>query len=222
MFIGVLYMIFTLGFRAGSSSGEVPFVLYLISGMIVWFFFAQNFSAGSNIIKQHSYLLKRINFRLSILPVVKLMSTMIPHAFFVLMAIVLSWYNGFAPSLYTLQLIYYFFAMVMLLLGLGWLTSSTNIFVQDVSKVVKVIVQFGFWLTPIFWNISRVPEAYQWIIKLNPAFYLVNGYRDSLLHHVWFWEHPYVTLYFWTFTAATLLLGITVFKKLRPHFAEVA
>ncbi len=221
MFIGVLYMVFTLGFRAGRSTGDVPFVLYLVSGMIVWFFFAKNLSDGSNIVKQHSYLLKRMNFRLSILPVVKLASSLIPHMFFILMAIVLAWINGFPPGLYTLQIIYYFFSMIMLLLGLAWLTSSTNLFVSDVSKLVKIIVQFGFWLTPIFWNISRVPEAYQWILKLNPVFYLTTGYRDSLLYHVWFWERPWDTLYFWVFTTITLYIGITVFKKLRPHFAEV-
>ena len=109
----------------------------------------------------------------------------------------------------------------MLLLGLGWLTSSTNVFVKDVSKLVGIIVQFGFWLTPIFWNISRVPQEYQWIIKLNPAYYLVSGYRDCLLYHRWFWERQNETLYFWALTTVILFLGIIVFKRLRPHFAEV-
>jgi len=221
MFIGVLYMVFTMGFRVGSNADGYPFVLYLISGMIVWFFFANNFNDGCNIIIQHSYLLKNVSFRLSILPVVQLASLMIPHMFFVFLAVLLSWFNGYGPSLYTLQIVYYLFSMIMLLLGLGWLTSSTNIFVKDVNKVVKIITQFGFWLTPIFWSISRIPEDYHWIIKLNPVYYIVSGYRDSLLYHTWFWDRPYETIYFWAFTAIVLLGGITVFKKLRPHFAEV-
>ena len=221
MFIGVMYTVFTLGFRSGSSSDEVPFVLYLITGMIAWTFFAKNFNDGSNILKQFSFLIKRMNFRLIILPIVKILSAMIPHTFFICIAIGLSWYNDFPPTLYTLQIFYYLFASTMLLLGLGWLTSSTNIFVKDVSKLVGIIVQFGFWLTPIFWNISRVPQEYQWIIQLNPAYYLVSGYRDSLLYHRWFWERPYDTLYFWGLTTVILFLGIIVFKRLRPHFAEV-
>lgn len=221
MFIGVLYMIFTLGFRQGGGSDDVPFVLYLISGMIAWFFFAQNITAGSNTIKQFSFLLKKVNFKLSILPVVKLASALVTHLFFVFMAIGLSWYNGFTPSLYTLQLIYYIFASSMFLLGFAWLTSSTNIFVKDVSKAVAIIVQFGFWLTPIFWNLSRIPQEYQWILKLNPAYYIVSGYRDSLFYGRWFWERPYETLYFWGLTLFVLFIGITVFNKLRPHFAEV-
>lgn len=222
LFIGVLYMVFTLGFRGGGhTNSHVPFILYLISGMIAWFFFAQNLSAGCDTIKQFSFLLKRVNIRLSILPIVKLASAMVPHLFFMFLAIALAWYNHFAPSLYTLQLFYYLFASSAFLLGVSWLTSSTNLFVPDVKKTVGIIVQFGFWLTPIFWDLSKIPEQYRWILKLNPAYYIVSGYRDAIIYHRWFWERPYETLYYWTLTLLILYSGITVFKKLRPHFAEV-
>ncbi len=221
LFIAVLYSVFTFGFKSGSSSEGVPFAVYLISGMIAWFYIAGNLNAGASVIRQHSFLLKKIDFRLSMLPIVKLMSSSIPHVFFILIAIIIATLNGISPSFYLLQLFYYFAAMVVLLLGIAWLTSSTNIFVPDVSKAVSVIVTFGFWLTPIFWDTAKIPEQYQWIIKLNPANYIVQGYRDSIINHISFWEKPYETLYFWTVTGIMLWLGITVFKKLRPHFAEV-
>lgn len=221
LFISVLYTVFTFGFKSGSSSGGVPFVVYLISGMIAWFYIAENLNAGANVIRQHSFLLKKVDFRLSMLPIVKLMSSAVPHAFFIVIAIVVASFNGIYPSFYVLQLLYYFAAMVALLLGFGWLTSSTNIFVPDVSKTVGVVVTFGFWLTPIFWDIAKIPEQFQWVIKLNPAYYIVQGYRDSIIFQIGFWEKPYETLYFWAFTTTMLWIGITVFKKLRPHFAEV-
>lgn len=221
LFISVLYMVFTFGFRTGKPSEGVPFVVYLVAGMIAWFFFSDNLIAGANIVRQHSFLLKKIDFRLSILPIVKLMSLTIPHLFFIVIALIIAAINGIYPSLFILQLFYYFFAMVILLLGSGWLTSSTNVFIKDVSKMISIFVQFGFWLTPIFWNVASVPEKYHWIIKLNPAYYVVEGYRDSIIYKIPFWEKPYETLYFWTFTIGMLWIGITVFKKLRPHFAEV-
>ncbi len=221
LFIAVLYSVFTFGFKSGSSSEGVPFAVYLISGMIAWFYIAGNLNAGASVIRQHSFLLKKIDFRLSLLPIVKLMSSSIPHVFFILIAVIIAALNGIYPSFYLFQLFYYFAAMVVLLLGIAWLTSSTNIFVPDVSKAVSVIVTFGFWLTPIFWDAAKIPEQYQWIIKLNPANYIVQGYRDSIINHISFWEKPYETLYFWTGTGIMLWVGITVFKKLRPHFAEV-
>ena len=150
------------------------------------------------------------------------MSSFVPHIFFIFIAIIIAILNGIYPSLYLFQLVYYFIAMLTLLLGMSWLTSSTNIFVSDVSKIIGVIVTFGFWLTPVFWDISKILEKYQWLIQLNPATYIVEGYRDSIINHVGFWEKPYQTLYYWTVTFITLKIGIAVFQKLRPHFAEVA
>lgn len=221
LFITVLYIVFTFGLKPGSSSNGVPFAVYLISGMVAWFYIVENLNAGVNVIRQHSFLLKKVDFRLSMLPVVKLLSSSIPHMFFITIAILVALLNGIYPTLYIFQVIYYFGAMVILLLGLNWLTSSTNIFIPDVSKIVSVIVTFGFWLTPIFWNIAKIPEKYQWIIKLNPANYIVQGYRDSIITHIGFWEKPYETFYFWSITGIILWTGISIFKKLRPHFAEV-
>ena len=111
--------------------------------------------------------------------------------------------------------------MSMLLIGIGWITSSTSIFVRDVSNVVAVVTQFGFWLTPIFWNIGMIPERFRWIIELNPVFYLVRGYRDSIVAQIPFWERGDDTIYFWAVTITLLLVGSRVYRGLRPHFAEV-
>jgi len=221
LFIGVLYLVFTLGFKHGDNTGNVPFSVYLITGMIAWFYIAENLKSGVSVIKQHSFLLKKVDFRLSLLPIVKLMSSAIPHFFFIFIALSIAALNGIYPTLYTLQVFYYFIAMATILLGINWLTSSSSIFIPDIAKLIGVLVTFGFWLTPIFWNLSKVPEQYHWIIKLNPAVYIIEGYRDAIFNHIWFWEKPLDTLYFWTLTTIMLLAGIKVFKKLSPHFAEV-
>lgn len=219
MLISILYMIFTLGFKAGVSS-EMPFSIYLVTGMVAWLHFSSNFGANTGAIKNYSFLVKKINFRLSVLPIVQMISSLVAHVFLVMVSIGLAWYQGYPPTIYTLQILYYLIVMSLLLLGLGWMTSSTSIFVKDVTKIVAIFTQFGFWLTPIFWNISMVPEKYRWIIELNPIYYIITGYRDSIVSQVPFWERSN-TLYVWIFTLACLYLGVNVFRKLRPHFAEV-
>ena len=174
LFIAVLYMIFTLGFRA-QTTVEMPFSIYLICGMICWSYFSANFSSTAGVIRAHAFLVKKVDFRLSVLPVVKILGSMLPHMFLVVVAVGLAWWQGFQPTWYTLQVFYYFFAMVVLLIGIGWITSSTSIFVKDVSNIVTVITQFGFWLTPIFWNVTMIPERFRWIVELNPVYYLVTG-----------------------------------------------
>lgn len=220
LFVTLLYLVFTLGFRAGTS-GEMPFVLYLVSGIVCWFYFAENLNAVTDSIRSHAFLVQKLDFGLSVLPLVKILSTAVAHVFLLFFVVLLAWYHGFAPSVYNLQTGYYFFSMITLLLAIGWLTSSTSIFVSDVARLVSVAAQFGFWLTPIFWNIEMIPTRYHWLIKLNPVHYIVTGYRDSLIARVAFWERPAETLYFWVLTLVLLYTGISVFRRLRPHFAEV-
>lgn len=220
IFIGILYFVFSFGLRAGSDSG-MPFSVYLISGIIAWLYFANTLQGSSNSISQHSYLVNILGFRNSFLPIINILGNIIPHTFFIILAISVAWLQGFSPSLYTLQVFYYLFAMSILLLGLAWFTSSTNLFVKDVSKLVSLVIQFGFWLTPVFWNISMVPERFQWIIKMNPMYYIIRGYRESLIEKIPFWAHPIDTLYFWLVAILILFAGIAVFNRLEPHFGDV-
>ena len=130
-------------------------------------------------------------------------------------------YYGYTPTLYWIQTLYYLFATSVLILGLSWVTSSVVVFFRDIGQFVTMIIQFGFWLTPIFWNIDTIPKQYHWIIQLNPMAYIVDGYRNSMIYHKWFWEDMGMTIYFWIVTLVIFVLGGLTFKKLRPHFADV-
>jgi lipopolysaccharide transport system permease protein/teichoic acid transport system permease protein len=79
----------------------------------------------------------------------------------------------------------------------------------------------GFWATPIFWDINMMPPNIQIILKLNPMFYVVQGYRDSFIYFCPFWSYPYLTLYFWTVTIILFVVGALIFQKLKPQFADV-
>ena len=220
VYIFVLWFIFAVGFRKGRA-GEFPFFLYLMSGMIVWTFFSESLNAGARSILESSYLVKKVVFRVSILPVVKIISTMIVHVIFMGIFLIFYFCHGFILDIYMFQIFYYIFATFVLLLGLSWIAASLNVFIKDISQIIRVIVRIGFWFTPIFWEISMFPPKYQFLFKLNPVYYLVNGYRDSLFYKVWLWEHVYLSAYFWIFTLFIFAAGAIIFRKLRPHFADV-
>ena len=216
----ILSLIFTLGFKAGSVE-TVPFFLYMFSGMVAFNFFSSGLSEGTNVIRSYSFLVKKVNFRLSILPVMKNISCSFFHLIMVFILIVALIYYGYYPTWYWLQVFYYFFAMNILVLGLSWLTSAINVFVPDVSRLIVIGLQFLFYLSPIFWSSSQVPEMWIKFFKLNPLFYIVQGYRDSFFYRVGFWNHLGETLYFWIVTVFFLIIGAKVFKKLKPQFADV-
>jgi len=221
LFILVIWFIFGIGFKSKPTTDGTPFVLWLLCGFIPWFFFAEAMSKGVTAITGNTYIVKKVAFRVSILPIVKVISAFYIHMVFVFILLIIFMFYGYMPTIYWLQIPFFMISTAMLVLGLGWLTSSIRVFVKDVGEVIAVIVQFGFWLTPIFWSIDLIPESYHAILKANPMFFIVEGYRDALIHDVWFWENMGLTTYFFTLTAALLFVGAIVFKRLRPHFGDV-
>ncbi|MDX4026631.1 ABC transporter permease [Aliarcobacter skirrowii] len=220
-FIVVIWFVFEIGFRAGPTTDGTPFFLYLTTGMIPWFFISSAFTSGTNSIVANSFLVKKVSFRVSILPLVQIGSALIIHLALVGFLIGAFLLYGYMPTIYWLQLPFYMLCSIVLLLGLSWLTSAIRVFVKDVGNFIGVLMQIGFWATPIFWSIDMIPASYQWILKLNPAFYIVDGYRNTFIYGSWFWEHQNITLYYSGLTLFCLVFGAIVFKRLRPHFGDV-
>ena len=216
----ILWFVFEVGFKS-APVGDFPFILWLMTGIIPWFFIADTLMSGTNSVVENSYLVKKIVFRVSMLPVVKLLSALVVHLFFVLVIFVVFSIYHIYPDVHSIQVSYYGFSAIVLLLGITWLTSALMVFLKDVGQIVGMFMQFGFWLTPIFWSLQMVPPKYQIYLKLNPAYYITQGYRDSFVNNIWFWEHPIYTAYYWLFTCVVFILGALVFSRLRPHFADV-
>ena len=218
----VYWFVFEKGLRS-SSVQEVPFVLWLSAGIIPWFFFADSVNSGTNALIEYQYLVKKVVFRIDILPVVKILSAFFVHAAFVVILLVLYCAFGVFPTIYSLQLIYYSFALCVLVVGIAYITSAIVGFFRDLTPLIGILLSIGVWMTPIMWNIDTMDIAAGWklVLKANPMYYIVAGYRDAMIHHVWFWEHPGLTLYYWIVTFFILGFGMVIFKKLKPHFADV-
>lgn len=218
----VYWFVFSVGLKAGTVS-DYPFVLYLVSGIIPWFFFQDALNGGTNALIEYNYLVKKVVFKISILPIVKIISALFVHVFFVAFALLLCACYGYTPSLYTLQIIYYSVCTFLFVLGLVYATSAIVIFFRDLAQIIGIFLQVGVWFTPIMWDIDML-SSHPWLIKLfklNPMYYVVTGYRDSMLGHVGIWDHASWTIYFWVVTILLFGLGSVIFKRLKPHFADV-
>ena len=113
-------------------------------------------------------------------------------------------------------------SLVVFLIGLTWVTSALAVFTKDTLSVVNLIVQVGFWATPIVWSMDMMPATVQNVLKLNPIFYICNGYREAFCTNSWFFQdHPLWTAYYWIFTLVLFVIGAYVFKRLRPQSADL-
>ncbi|PKN13213.1 MAG: teichoic acid ABC transporter permease [Deltaproteobacteria bacterium HGW-Deltaproteobacteria-4] len=221
IYIAIVWFVFQVGFRS-QPMDNFPFVLWMLAGIIPWFFFSECLASATNSIMENAFLVKKVAFSMGMLPLVKILSSLIIHCFFIAVIFVMFTVYGYPPSIYNLQVFYYLFSAIVLLLGLSWLTSSLTLFLKDTGQIVTMILQFAFWMTPIFWSPKHLPPKIMTLIKLNPVYYIVEGYRQSFIYKTWFWEQNYMmTLYFWCVTLFFFFLGAVVFRRLRPHFADV-
>ena len=223
----VYWFVFEKGLSAGAVKAregvDIPYVLWLTSGLVPWFYFSEALSNGTNALLEYNYLVKKVVFDIDILPIVKVLSAIFIHIFFVCFMLVLNMCYGRFPDLYTLQILYYSLCMVLMVLAVCYLTSALVVFFMDLSQIVAIFLQVGVWMTPIMWQLERLNDmpVIQKIFKLNPMYYIVSGYRDALFDKVYFWEHPWLTLYFWILLIVLMFVGTKVFKKLKVHFADV-
>ena len=223
----VYWFVFEKGLSAGAVKAregvDIPYVLWLTSGLVPWFYFSEALSNGTNALLEYNYLVKKVVFDIDILPIVKVLSAIFIHVFFVCFMLVLNMCYGRFPDLYTLQILYYSLCMVLMVLAVCYLTSALVVFFLDLSQIVAIFLQVGIWMTPIMWQLDRLDDmpVIQKIFKLNPMYYIVSGYRDALFDKVYFWEHPWLTAYFWILLIVLVFVGTKVFKKLKVHFADV-
>lgn len=220
----IYFFIFQLGFKSVPPVPGVPYVLWLVPGIVPWFFYSEALNCITGCLQEYSYLVKKVVFQVEILPVIKLISCLLVHGFFLLIMLIMALCFGKLPMATWIQILYYSFAASMLALAFGYLTSAIHVFFKDMAQIVSICLQFGMWLSPIMYQETMFSADYPWIVtvlKLNPFYYIVAGYRDSILTGNWFWERPTLTVYFWVVTFVIGFAGLKVFKRLRPHFSDV-
>ena len=145
--MGTLWFVFEFGLKTSHLDNSIPFVVWFFTAMVAWNFFADVLSVNTGVLSEYSFMLKKVDFKPSLLPIVKLISSFAIHMIFLCLLLTILLFNGITPSWHWLQLPYYQIASIYLLLGLSWLTASANIFLKDIQQVVGIILQFGFWFT---------------------------------------------------------------------------
>lgn len=220
--VAMYYVVFEVIMgNPGRGADEVPYVLFLTAGLVPWFFFSEALNHGTNALTEYNYLVKKVVFKISILPIIKIIAATFIHAFFVLVVLVIAAFYGYYPTLYTIQILYYSVCMFVFVLALCYTTCAIVVFFRDLSQIINILLQIGMWATPILWDINKIDSGWAVALKINPLVYIVNGYRSAIYGRQWFFEDFYSTMYFWIVTVVLFGIGTLVFKRLKVHFADV-
>lgn len=219
----VYTLIFQVGFKSVPPVPGVPYVLWLIPGIVPWFYFQDSLLQGTGVLYEYNFLVKKVVFNVSMLPAVKLVSVLLSHACFVAIMFIVFIVARVSITFKCLMIIYFSFALSVFSQGLIYFTSAINVFFKDMGQIVAILMQFGIWMAPIMYDeslfINRAPIVCK-LIKLNPIYYIVKGYRLAMINDNFDSILP-LTIYFWVITILVFIIGSRTFNKFKVHFSDV-
>lgn len=216
----VFWLVFSLGFKA-TGPGGTSFVSYFLTGFLPWTLFSESLTAAANSVVSNRHLVKRMAFPTETLPLTEVLSSSLGHAILLPIVIGIVWLQGLVPNWHVVQVLYGYGCVSVLALALGWLVAALNVIHRDVGQSLTVILNLGFWLTPVVWSTEMVPEKWRVILVLNPMSYAIEVYRSALLYQRPIWQDPVSTLVFWAGSLLLLAFGAFVFRRLKPQFPDL-
>jgi lipopolysaccharide transport system permease protein len=204
----------------GVPDNNFTFGLWLFTGLIPWMSFTGGLTQAAISVIAQPNLVKKVVFPLALLPIVSVGSAFIESAFglIALIFFVALSIHTLHPTLALLPLVW--LTQLLLTTGLGYLVAGLTVFLRDIPQVLAVTLNIWFYMTPIIYPASAIPVEFRdWIFWLNPLATISEVYRDIILvGEVKHWSEWGVAA---AISAIVFAGGFTVYKRLRPMFADV-
>lgn len=218
----VYYFAFAIGLKQGNPVEGFPKFLWLVAGLIPWFYIQAMIPGGASSLTKHSYLITKIKYPMSTIPTFVSLSQFMIHVMLVGLTLILFILFGCVPDIYCLQLP--FFMLLSFIFATTWslLAGVLGAMSRDFLNFIKSISIAFFWLSGIIYSANAI--KIEWVRDLmlwNPVTILVNGYRNSLIYKKWFWETPIELRNLVVVYVVMLLLALWAYRKLRKDIPDV-
>lgn len=217
--LGIFVFVFGHIFQARwpAQGSEVPFALNLYCGLIAFNIFAEAVARSPMAVRGQPSYVKKIIFPVEILPMVPLGAALVHGAFnFLILIAALLWTGHFSAQIawYPLLLL----PLLLLALGASWFLAAWGVFIKDMAQIVPLFVQMLFFLSPIIYTASMVPEIVRPLYELNPIGAVIEACRAAVSGSAIAWGAWGISL---AVGMVGALLGQAVFQHSRDEFADV-
>jgi lipopolysaccharide transport system permease protein len=210
----VFYFAFEIVFKTGIPD----FVIFLVVGLFVWQWTANYLIGSCDVYIANQNLIKKAVFPRFVLPIVLNVQDTFHFLASVPVIVLLLWWHHVAVEPVILAgVLLVVPAQFLILLGMGFVLSSTNLFFRDMQRILQIGLNIAFYVSPVLYPIDRVPAKFRFMIELNPITPLIETWRQLFLHGVLQWS----TLgYVYLIGLVSLTLGTLVYARLSWRFAE--
>ena len=202
--------------RLPGAEGQFAYSIYLCAGVLTWMFFSETVSRAQNVFLDNANLIKKVSFPRMCLPVIVVanasLNFLIIFGLFTLFLLL----SGSFPGLVYFAVIPLLLIQVLFSVGLGITLGVLNVFFRDVGQLFAVVLQFWFWLTPVVYPVSILPEFAQKALRFNPMTNIIASYQGVLVNGRW---PDWFSL--WPVTVLALALCAWGLRLFRAHAGEM-
>lgn len=211
----VLYMVFSIFIRFENIA---HYQLYLLLGILQWSYFSESTNQGMASILYKSSLISKIKFPKWIIPVASNITSMITLFLNLIVFSVFFIFSGVEVSVVMLLLPIYLIQLILFSFSISLILSSFYLRFRDLMHIWQVLLQIGFWLTPIIYPISAIPENLKQLFFLNPMVRIIVDSRNILIYDtIPTLRHNLISI---GLIIILLIIGLIIFKKRSSKFAE--
>ena len=200
------------------SSQDVPYPLFLLVGLLPWIFFSTALTSATDSVVNGGSLVTKVYFPREVLPTAAVFTKLVDLGFGLLILGGMMVYFGHPPEWTAVWLPVLFFIHIVFTLGLALPLAALNIYFHDVRFLVGVALTLWFYVTPVIYPVSIVPDRYRIVFDLNPNSLFINAYRRVLLDGI----SPGLdrVLAGLAIAALTFVIGYFLFKRMESDFAD--
>lgn len=215
----VLWFAFSVGLRANRDMNGCPYILWILAGMVPWFYMSDMIRQGSDAVLKYKYLVTKMKFPVSTIPTFVGLSKLLVHFFIIVIMILIYVLLGHFPEKYIVQLPIYIILMVIFFTCWSLFASMLSAMSKDFRNLVKSFVTPIFWMSGIMYDITSIKnELVQTIMLFNPVSYFASGYRNTFIYDKWIWQDPKA---FWCFMIMLFIMMMAAVWAYRKTVKEL-
>ncbi len=220
--IFVYWFAFAIGLRASSSVSGFPFSLWLIAGIVPWFYISEMLTQGSTTLKRYNYLVTKVKFPVSTISTFVSLSKLYVHIALLMIVVVLFIAFGYPIDVYYLQLPFYMAMMFLFFTVWSLFAAPLSAISKDFANVVSSFVMAIFWMSGIMWDVNRIDIPWlEKLLLLNPVTFVATGYRNVFIYKRWFFEDRFALAAFAVSLTLMCALSLYTYHRLRRDIADV-
>jgi lipopolysaccharide transport system permease protein len=217
LFTTIIFTIF-FGILAGIRSGDIPYALFALSGLVPWMFFSGAVTSSSNSLLGDSRLITKVYFPRMLIPCATVGAALVDFAIAFVTLLGLMIYYRITPTWNLLLLPVLVLMLTLLALGIGMWMSALIVKYRDIRYALPFTIQLWMFASPIIYPSSIVPEKWRWLYSLNPLTGIIEGFRAALFGQPF--NMPSLAISSGV-ALALLIFSAYMFRRMEKDFADV-